>query len=205
MIPGPTYFYHCPGCSNVIANDSIASGNTYGSSLYTDARRIAPMLPEFPIITKCQVCNTFLWLDIAEPFTSSHDSGNELYKSAQKAEFLSIEDYFSALAIEVSGDSDERYIRTRIWWTFNDRIRKNDPLFQDPTDEQRWTGNCNKLIDLLDPADMIQRLNIAELNRNLGRFNECLTLLDGVDEEYQWVAEKIREECNAGRTAVAKF
>ncbi len=205
MIPGPTYLYHCPGCSNVIANGSIVSGNTFGSALYTDARQIAPMLPEFPVITKCQSCNTILWLDKMEPFASVNDPRDEACSNAQPAEFLTMEDYFRALTMVVTNDSDERYLRTRIWWKYNDRVRKDDNMFHSVPDWDRWRENSNKLLNLLDPNDVVQRLNMAELHRNLGQFDECLQLLKGVKDDYEWFAGKIREECQARRTAVARF
>lgn len=54
MIPGPNYVYKCPNCSALLTRESIASGNSFGSKLFSDGKRIAPMNPELPNLTKCR-------------------------------------------------------------------------------------------------------------------------------------------------------
>jgi len=63
MIPGPNLVYECPKCKRTVWRESLISGNTLGSTLFSDGKRISPMLPEFPFIVKCKECNTFYWLD----------------------------------------------------------------------------------------------------------------------------------------------
>ena len=60
MLPGPNYIYKCPSCGNFIKIGSLISGNTYGAKLYSDGKRVAPMMPEFPDLTKCKKCNAIL-------------------------------------------------------------------------------------------------------------------------------------------------
>ena len=62
MMPGPDYVYQCPDCGNLITRGSLRSGNTFGAKIYSDGKRIAPMLPEFPDLTKCRKCNSIFWL-----------------------------------------------------------------------------------------------------------------------------------------------
>jgi len=62
MTPGPDYIYECPNCGSLLKRGSINSGNTFISTLYSDGKMIAPMLPEFPNLTKCRKCDSILWL-----------------------------------------------------------------------------------------------------------------------------------------------
>jgi hypothetical protein len=52
MIPGPYLYYKYPDCGMIHVTSSLISGNTFGTECYTDSRRISPMMPEFPRITK---------------------------------------------------------------------------------------------------------------------------------------------------------
>ena len=63
MIPGPEYIYKCPNCGNLLSRGSLMSGNTFGAKLFSDGKRITPMLPEFPNLTKCKKCNRFIWVN----------------------------------------------------------------------------------------------------------------------------------------------
>jgi len=57
MIPGAEYIYQCPNCNNLLKRGSLISGNTFGATLFSDGKQIAPMLPDFPNLTKCKKCN----------------------------------------------------------------------------------------------------------------------------------------------------
>ena len=48
MLPGPTTIKRCPGCKGLLAEGTLASGNTLGATFWTDGKREAPMLPEMP-------------------------------------------------------------------------------------------------------------------------------------------------------------
>ncbi len=121
------------------------SCNTIGAKFYSDGKKVAPGLPDFPKITKYKKCNCIFWLDKAEQI-ETHQPGaiddskwydvggadkaefssiddHEQY-DANEAEFLTIDDYFEALELKLAeSKNEEMYIRKKIWWAFNDRIR----------------------------------------------------------------------------------
>lgn len=125
MLPGPVKIYQCPNCKSEIGVDTIRSGNTFGAILYSDGKTDAPMLPEEVKITKCSNCDNIFWLEsknivkTVEPWDK-----DKLYPEAQKAEVLSLYDYILALEQNVFNSiKDEEYLRIRLMWKFNDRIR----------------------------------------------------------------------------------
>lgn len=69
MILGPDLFYKCPVCGANLHSYSLRSGNTFGAKVYSDGKMFAPMLPEYPNITKCGGCGTILMLSRLEPFS----------------------------------------------------------------------------------------------------------------------------------------
>ena len=127
MEPGPNYIYKCPNCGNLLTNESLMSGNTFGAKIFSDGKRVAPMLPEFPDLTKCRKCNTIFWLSKLEE-VGTYQWGYKKspnWEKADKAKFLNIKDYFKALNDGIAENREEElYIRNRIWWAYNDRTRK---------------------------------------------------------------------------------
>lgn len=197
---GPNYLYECPNCGNLIQNRSLMSGNTIDAELYSDLRRIAPMLPEFPNMIECKKCRNIFWLNKTKEIGeySWGDEPNPLWEKADSAEFLSIHNYFRALKENaVENQHEELYIRKRIWWSFNDRLRKGGKLFRFVNEEVRWKANIDRLLELLDIEQVDQKILVAELNRNLGEFERCLELINSIkDAELEWLKDGFKRECN---------
>jgi hypothetical protein len=262
MLPGPTYFYQCPNCDNLLRRDSLNSGNTFGSEYYSDGKRIAPMLPEFPNLTKCSKCNTIFWLSKLKPYVELQPRGDlfieswfesyisyeeyckhlgklrkyrsdkfcgrlskksktglsdaeileydkilEMINRADNAEFLSIYEYALSLKKKIyTSIEDELFIRLRIWWGFNDRVRNGEDFLKDETDKILWKRNCYKLLKILNIKNVEQRLLIAELNRNLGNFDKCIKILDSMkNTEYEFVKITLIKACQNKNTKVLKI
>ena len=202
MLPGPDEIYKCPKCSNLLKRGSLMSGNTFGATLYSDGKQVAPMLPEFPNLTKCKKCDTILWLnEIKEIGTCEawSEKTKPKWKNADYADFLSITDLFRALELDVvkNDKGKELSVRHRIWWAFNDRIRSGrKEMYVQEIEEVLWKQNCLRLIELLDTKDVNQRIMIAELYRNLGKFDECMELINSLDNNLDWIVEKFKAECD---------
>ena len=199
--PGPNYIYKCPKCSSLLKKGSSASGNTFGSTLYSDGKMIAPMLPEFPNLTKCKKCDTILWLsDMKEIGTCDEwdEKCNPEWKNADRVEFLDVNDLLHFLESDFvkNNNEKERIVRQRIWWTFNDRIREGNEIFVQETDKVLWEQNSKRLIELFDSADVNQKIMTAELRRNLGEFDVCMELINSLDNNFDWIIEKFKIECN---------
>ncbi|MDD4191901.1 MAG: hypothetical protein PHI28_11255 [Mangrovibacterium sp.] len=92
---------------------------------------------------------------------------------------------------------EELQIRKRIWWSFNDRLRKGAKLFKFVNDEVRWKSNIDRLLELLDIEQVDQKIMIAELHRNFGEFERCLELINSIeDAEVEWLKDRFKRECN---------
>lgn len=77
MEPGKDLVYRCPQCGNFLRRQSISSGNTFIATVYSDGKMIAPMLPEFPNLTKCKKCNSIVWLSDLVRITNNDSSQNK--------------------------------------------------------------------------------------------------------------------------------
>lgn len=207
-LPGPDYTYRCPECSNLLKRGSLLSGNTFGATLYSDGKMIAPMLPEFPNLTKCEKCDTILWLSDMKAIDTNaiRDTENVLpQKNADRVKFLGVHDLSRFLEWDtVKNDKErEKTVRQRIWWTFNDRVRAGKEIFVQENDEVLWKQNCVRLIELLDTKDVNQKIMAAELHRNLGEFDACMELINALDDDFDWIIEKFKKECdNKNKTLI---
>lgn len=220
MEPGPDIIYKCPGCGNLIISASLLSGNNIGAKIYSDGKQIAPMLPEFPELTKCFKCKKIFFLSEAEEigtcfcYTYGHQDLFDInngkivrcrrpyyqftpWGKVQIAQHLKIKDYFKALDTGIAKNKkEELFIRVKIWHSYNDRIRNGKKLFTNENDELMWRNNCNSLISLLEPSKLEQKIMIAELKRNLGDFDGCIKIINKIDNEnYNWIKGKIIEAC----------
>ncbi|MDR2683829.1 MAG: hypothetical protein LBB53_00410 [Prevotellaceae bacterium] len=198
MIPAPDSVYKCPKCDEFFKNRNLLSGNTCGAILYSDGKQNAPMLPEFPNLTKCEKCDSIFWLsdlkEIGEIDCWGEESNNKEWANAPYAEFLNIKDLFRALD-ENKDDKKVVYIQLMIWRTFNDRVRQNNNLFIDESEKNLWIENCNSLIKLLDKNDVNEQIMIAELYRNLGQFENCMEIIDSLSNDFDWLKSQFKEEC----------
>jgi len=199
MLPGPNYIYKCPNCDNILRKGSLMSGNTFGEKIFSDGKRIAPMLPEFPNLTKCKKCNTIFWLSKLKEIGTFEwgDNINSEWQNADEAEFLEIDDYYKVISSGIAENlQEELLIRQLIWWAYNDKIREGQEIFNDESDEVSWTKNIKKLKTLLDQSDISQKIMIAEINRNLGDFENCISIIQSIDnDEINWLKEKFINEC----------
>lgn len=66
---GPDKYYKCPNCGAYLYTHTILSGNTFGAREYSDGKMVAPMLPEYPNLTKCGECGTIVMLKQLEPLS----------------------------------------------------------------------------------------------------------------------------------------
>ncbi|HAQ37050.1 MAG TPA: hypothetical protein DCX89_08845 [Saprospirales bacterium] len=208
MLPGPIYVYGCPQCGHYFARGSIASGNTFGSRLYSDGKRISPMLPDFSELTRCESCHKIFKIRDARKI-GSYDfwkQPEERFANVNSAEELEIADYFEAIRQGIPENKDEEHkLRREIWWAYNDRMRNDGQIFSDDQDEILWKENLEILLDLLDQNKPAEHLMMAEIQRNLGDFEACMNLLKTFDHpDLSWVKDIMTGECRRGNRWVVE-
>jgi hypothetical protein len=213
MLPGPTIIYKCPNCENFIKNNSLMSFNTIGAIRFSDNKIIGLLMVELPDITKCKKCNTIFWLE-GEYEIGSYDLWDKStveteWRNADQAEFLTIEDYFVALELEeiTRSEEDEFYIRQNIWWEYNDRVRwKGKEQFKNNNDQILWKSNLDRFVELLDESDINQLIMRAEIYRNLGDFEKCMSIIQGITEAgFENIKDAFEKACKEKNTKVFEF
>ena len=204
MILGDDLFYECPNCGDLLSTISLISGNTIGSTQYSDGYQVAFMLPHIPLISRCFNCNTLFWLDENTQFENTDG------KDAKNAEVLRLEECQMALDNEnYKNPEDEIYLRTQLWWAYNDRVRGNKKLFSSESDKAEWRNNLEKLLDILDLEYNEDIIMMVEIYRNLGDFNKSKALLSRLqnDEIYDYdeLKKKFKKELIKKNTLVFKI
>ena len=192
MIAGLTIIRRCSACSQAIEQRTIASGNTFGATFWTDGKREAPMLPDRPKLIACPHCHALLWIDqLKELAAVDPRKGRERFVTALPCQTPRFGDYLSFLRRGALTPDKERYVRVRAWWAGNDERRKTVPKL--PL-SQAERSNLSALIRILEKSapggDILMR---AEALRELGRFDEVLALLAmPVGEDWERAAGVIR-------------
>lgn len=193
MIPGPDQVIACPHCGSLARQHTLISGNTFGAILWSDGKQEAPMLPEFPAVTKCHGCKRFYWVDEAEVKGEIEPFGDK-WEIAQPTRHLTIDEYIEALDAGVgSTRRKERYLRVHFWWAVNDIIRRNSSAQIPMRYVQKWRENLTKLSVLLDERDPNDRIMKAEIARETGDFAQAVRLLEDVPADFRWIADSIME------------
>jgi hypothetical protein len=201
MLPGPIYIYKCPNCGQLIKNNSLRSGNTLRSKLYSDGIIISPMLPEYPNFVRCKKCHYFYWLNKAE-VVGTYSWGEEQnpdWVDVEFAKFPTIDDYIEAIELNMAPTRDaELSFRRNILWAFNDRVRNGKDLFANDGDQVKWISNTERFIEILDVEDVNEKILLAEVYRSQGEFEKCMDLLNSLDaESFGWLKEAFEKECQA--------
>lgn len=206
--PGPDIIRECPKCKAPLMQGTTLSGNTFNSTLWTDGRFFAPMLPERLWYVKCPKCKELFWIDEAkqlgeQPWESFKE--NRPWPNAEPCDTPSEADYLNAL---VGGDLRETkvaYLRIHAWWCANDWARTN------VTDARAFTpaqqANMQALASSLDKKNEDDLISIAEISRELGRFDECIELLQHqfADPRLSRPAHYIRYLAEIGDPVVRRF
>jgi len=331
---GSDSLYKCPKCGKLSKKGTLLSGNSFGSTYFSDGKQISPMMPEFPSIVKCKKCKSFYWLNdeneilpeigdgklsssekdrylnyvkdnlscieqglkllddrtekmmypnkecvhyfyvlnkdnnivvielmgddeeskkvinhinhlllhkawaqenlavtgqeikgiilcysfynchhlycegfkdykfIPYPFKTKNELEWEKHKNrvrnVEYAEYLSLNDWYEAINSGIAENKEkEIYLRKKLWWVYNDRVRNGEKLFVDRNDEAVYKSNCIRLIELLDKYKADERIMVAELYRNIEDYDQCINTLERIMAKgYKEIRKILKNECN---------
>jgi len=200
MVPGPERVILCPHCGHKARVQTILSFSMRGAILWTDGKTLS-MAPNLPAITRCVSCSEFYWISEAKVVGEFYEWGGYRVISSGSpdrsrakwrdgtppAEWLSLEHVRHLtcdeclLAIRKGlprRENDEKYLRILAWWSHNDQYRSVEADVEvkgSPPGQVR--ENLEKLRGLLDEDDYSDRLFKAEIERELGNFDEARRLL----------------------------
>lgn len=204
MLPGPSIIIACPHCGDLAKKESIISGNTFGATLWSDGKQIAPMLSEFPSIVFCKHCNNPFWVKDAKEVDQikDHYSDNEKYRNIDTITSPDFLQYYAALKIV----NDTKYIRIKMLYSFNDYYRNNKDNQITPEIQKIHEENLYELIDLFDENDINELIMKAEAYRNLGLFEKSRTLLNQIcGPKLSQIKDKFLREIEDGRKRIFKL
>jgi hypothetical protein len=136
MMPGPHHFFACPHCKTVLRRTTIRSGNTFGSTLWSDGYLDAPMLPPAVQATRCPSCEKAFFVkdaeDLGEHSRFPRDSLPESYKNAPFIEDAD-PDALSELIPRTEDRDQLRYLCVQTWHIYNQAYRNPKAECQVPS------------------------------------------------------------------------
>jgi hypothetical protein len=186
---------------------TLTSGNTFGAVVWTDGKRIAPMLPLPPTVVKCHGCAECYWLSDAKEVGTVHRWSAEgkrvdpAWTAAPEVQEPTEDEYYEALRKGLAADTQQEIIlRILAWWRRNDEFR--DTPQREPasivTGSEAWRENALALVRLLDEMADHDRLMKAEVLRELGEFESAQEILGRVTSvDYAPVVGQLRSLCEA--------
>ena len=195
MLQGPTIIISCPHCGQNAKKRTLISGNTFGAEFWSDGKRIAPMLPDFPSLVLCCKCDKFYWVKDAKKVNeiNSYEEREDKWKEIEYVDFPTFQEYFRALETI----PQERFLRLNIWWSYNNYFREGKEKEITHDIECMNNENLNLLLTLLNESDDNDLMMKAEALRCLGRFEESRQLLEKVENpNLREIKEKFLAEIN---------
>ncbi len=185
-IPGPPLIVECPKCGGEKRLLSLISGNTFGAMQWSDLYQYAPMLPRLSPVQKCPNCNGYFLLSQAK---KCYEDDHKGHGETGRLTFEEIKEALSLLEDESLSKEDQFSIRFEFLHRYNDAFRayvedfyEDDTEIQfperDEADVRLHQTNLRALIVLMDETNEKEIPLIAELYREAGMFEKCISLLD---------------------------
>lgn len=165
MLPAHSALLRCPHCGALKEVLQLMSGNTFGATLWSDAKQIAPMLPRVSYIQRCPSCGKyFFYTQEVEAGTSNNYGGG--------TGDLPLEYLKQALTQLQPTGNEEHILRINILWAFNDRY---GDMEQSDIPIEEWAYHVDNVHHLvqMDIDDLLR----AELFREIGDFDKAIQIL----------------------------
>ena len=194
MISGPDLVLGCPHCNALGKLFTLESLDPRGAITWSDGWQDAPMMPRPPRITRCPACAKIFWtweahqLGYAPPAEIATPE-QTAWLAAPHLEPLDAAGVAEAIASGLAPSPDlEMELRVLRWWRGNDQFRRTDAPVGHATDDDS-IANMERLIVIMENGEEDLLLFRAEVQRELGRFEDALRTLDGVCCSDWWPAK----------------
>ena len=171
MIPAHSALLRCPHCGALKEVLQLMSGNTFGATLWSDAKQIAPMLPRVSYIQRCPNCGKYFF------YTQEVKAGNSNNYGGGTGD-LPLEYLKEALTQLQPTGNDEHILRINILWAFNDRYGNME---QSDIPAEEWEYHLDNVHHLLQMD--INAMVRAELHREIGDFEQAIQILQSLEVE----------------------
>jgi hypothetical protein len=205
----PLTIHQCPHCDYIVYNDSLVTEFSEASDIYSDDFRKGELWDDYPLITRCEKCHEIFWLNEDSTIAQvewTQDISEE-HRHVRQARSLSLHDLIDCADRKFyNSDDEEYYLRKRLLWRFNDRIRARLPLYVSSFEKRRWYENVYGLKAILNFDDYVDRLLMAEMERYLGNFKLCMEIMHSFPYvDMHWYIMRMLVNCNRCNTLVFKL
>jgi hypothetical protein len=225
----------CPYCGEKKELMSLVSGNTFGVKIWSDMKRIAPMLSRVSPVQKCPKCGKYYleykqksekgkressergelsYWEWKEAYMQFCSNGEE--KTITERKFLLFK---KERVIKIDADLDETdWNNMRMWLiqAFNDNYYRVGPyglptIAKPPKEEYDFiAGIINDFIGKFDWQSANNPLLKAELYREAGEFDKCEETLQSINRMdlssfERLVYDDIKERKDAGDVKVFRI
>ncbi len=164
------------------------------------------MLPEFPEATRCVNCLHFFFFEDASGI-DAQDDGKKNGIIDNVAENLDWQECHAALLEHApQTQTQENYLRFRLWWSANDHVRRPEQILPPPCPDNVFRENLLVLIRNLNGPEPGNKLMRAEALRELGHFAEAEEALHGaVPDDLAFAHSKISQLVRSRQTRVVRL
>ena len=241
----------CPGCGSKLAAWDCVSSNTFGAKFFTDGYVYGS--PQTDALLACPKCKANFWRKGIKAIRSVRH-GDAASNALPIADSVPMKAYPALLKAPWRTAEEEKYVRIRAWWAWNEMCRDCDgpgsglaqerpqELVKGPDQKARveaalesirWLRrqqsftrergchgdagsscalpetaqvNLERLLELLGDIDEGELIMQGEILRELGRFQECLTLFARpFNDRYMKVVQVIMALAQEGKRYVRQI
>ena len=177
MLPALPFILKCPHCGGLSRLSSIVSGNTFGMGMWSDMKQHTPMLSHISAVQKCPSCGKYFFYEEAHIWGFCNSFGNS---SMGHLSYTSLKKAYEQL--QPTGEK-EITLRIMLLHGYNDHYGgcpgTKLPDEAPASERTYFEQNARRLIELLPDDELL----CAELYRELGAFEQCLSLLNKITAE----------------------
>ncbi len=197
MTSGRSTVYTCPHCGTMKAVWAMASGNTFfGETIWSNAKRYNPMMEYTSFVQQCPSCKHYFITR-----TTNYKRAKTIY-TYNKGElpYSNLKEALEDFSTNGLKGKDEYTVRLMVLHAYNDLYGNVDKNAIPAEELEFMKQNILRLIPL--SQDILLR---AELYREIGEFDKCLTTLTYIrphSEFEQTIMDKIKEHCSLRDTKI---
>ena len=210
--------HECPYCRGRARREARKCGRSFGPKVWSDGFMDEAIPWEDVRVTRCPQCSGMYWLEdarvrgeVPHPTYSGVEikvkrtwwlgTRTEIHRTLKAHPLSTLPKLIhpdrtglqEALA-DLRPDHDperEAYLRTRLWWAHNHRLRYHS--LEQPTEREIALNhrNLSQLLPLYGPHDEPARLMLAGILLSLERFGDAKAIADLMDH-YKWVPYKAK-------------
>lgn len=164
----------CPHCGGLRRVCALLSGNDIGMTIWSDQKVDLPSLPSISPVLQCPVCKKYHFYHRSQIVGECRTHYNDDFG------YLSYESLKEALVeLDPKGEK-EKELRMMLLWAYNDKYGQmhNVKFLPAKLESERKFFRENAIaLFRLRPDDYLLH---AELFREMGEFENCLAVLDGI-------------------------